>query len=217
MTRELITHEDELDKFLASERMQFLKFGDGEWRLGKDSEEIPPDRKFCVLIGEPQTEWILWGDGKVVKRVSGHVDRTELGHNDKTKWPISKLTKKACDPWQLQISVILVDEDGTTVRYATSSRGGSSALCALGRAYKARGRKMVPVVTLSSKIEKAKKSGDDVYYAPVFKIAAWADPCNFAHITEYGPDEGDDGSDDDVRMIEDRTPLSDIIDDDIPF
>jgi hypothetical protein len=133
---------------------RFLKFAKGEWKAGDD--DVPLGTKYIAVMDGLRHSWVKFVDGKKLGEVSSGPDRPfelperiDLGDNDPMAWPKDK-TGERQDPWTEQWALPLVGENGEQLLYATSSRGGQSAIGQLCRVYGRKHRNGFPIIALGT-------------------------------------------------------------------
>jgi hypothetical protein len=118
-----------------------LRFSKGDYLAGEEGNEIPKGSTFTANLDELLAGWLLWSGGKPVEHIMLRVaegrmlpKREELGYDDATRWECDSLGTPR-DPWQFTNYLPLLDERGEICTFATSSRGGLTAIGDLARRY----------------------------------------------------------------------------------
>lgn len=161
----------------------FLTFKNGEFMHGQDGKEIPLGTKLAANVAGLRLGWKRWFAGAVTDDfLELLIDqrpiaaRNTLGDADSSLWEIDTTTKQPRDPWQLTNELTLVDNEGETFIYATSSKGGIGAIGRLckeyGKAYRQRPGQ-VPIIELATGYYMHKEYGKT--YFPEFNIVDWVD------------------------------------------
>ena len=167
----------------------------GRFRHGKEKVELKLGTRLVALMGEIRHGHVKWQGGQPLKAIHKLVDvpmlnRSVLGDNDETAWPISELTGKPADPWLHTIYVPLVTLDGGNYyTFSTKSYYGRCAAYGLVDLYPILARQhpgQYPIVELGCEIIPKPKYDDVV--APTFEIVGWTNKPQLA-LTDGGSDE----------------------------
>ncbi len=119
-----------------------LKFCKGDFLAGQDNREIAVGTRLIANMDSLEIGWIKWENSRPVDRRMGRfaegfksAKRNELGDDDKALWAADD-DGSPRDPWQFSNHLILADpDDGQLYTFATSSKGGLTAIGALCSAY----------------------------------------------------------------------------------
>jgi hypothetical protein len=119
-----------------------LKFSKGDFLAGQDNREIAVGTRLVANMDSLEIGWIKWENSRPADRrmgrcADGHkpAKRPDLGDNDKALWETDD-DGSPRDPWQYSNHLILADpEDGQLYTFATSSKGGLTAIGALCSTY----------------------------------------------------------------------------------
>jgi hypothetical protein len=118
-----------------------LRFSKGDYVSGEESKEIPIGSVFTANVDELLAGWIKWSGGKPVEHVMVRVaeglalpKREVLGDRDGSCWEADSAGVPR-DPWQFTNYLPLLNEEGGIFTFATSSRGGLTAIGDLTRRY----------------------------------------------------------------------------------
>jgi hypothetical protein len=168
---------------------KLLKFSKGEYLAGQDSEEIPEGTHLVVNMDELLVGWQKWEGGKPADSEMGRVaegfrppKRADLGDLDESRWETDDRGQPR-DPWQLTNIAILKDPDGDQIyTFATSSKGGVSAIGELAGAYGKAMRQRpdeYPVIALNVRSYKHPNKNYGKIFTPKFDIVGWAPKISF--------------------------------------
>jgi hypothetical protein len=168
---------------------KLLKFSKGEYLAGQDSEEIAEGTKLVVNMDELMVGWQKWADSKPAESEMGRVaegfrppKRADLGDLDEGAWETDDRGQPR-DPWQLTNVAILKDVDGDQVyTFATSRKGGVSAIGELAGAYGKAMRQRpdeYPIVALNVRSYKHPNKNYGKIFTPKFDIVGWAPKSSF--------------------------------------
>ena len=168
---------------------KLLKFSKGEYLAGQDGEEIPEGTQLVVNMDELLVGWQKWSNGKPADSAMGRVadgfkppKRADLGDNDESLWETDDRGDRR-DPWQLTNVAILKEVDGGQIyTFATSSKGGVSAIGELAGAYGKAMRQRpdeYPVIGLNVRSYKHPNKAYGKIFTPQFGIVGWAPKVTF--------------------------------------
>ena len=120
---------------------KLLRFSKGDYVAGEEGKEITKGSTFTANVDELLAGWVKWSGGKPVEHImlrvaEGHIlpKREALGDDDASRWETDSLGAPR-DPWQFTNYLPLLDERGEIFTFATSSRGGITAIGDLTRRY----------------------------------------------------------------------------------
>jgi hypothetical protein len=160
-----------------------LRFSKGDYVAGEEGKEIPVGSIFTANVDELLAGWIKWSGGKPVEHVMVRVaegvaspKREELGDRDSCRWETDS-TGVPRDPWQFTNYLALLNEQGGIFTFATSSRGGLTAVGDLTRRYarhrRAGHRDVHPMIALDvGSYQHQNREYGRIKY-PVFKPMGW--------------------------------------------
>jgi len=118
-----------------------LRFSKGDYVAGEEGKEIPEGSTFTANVDELLAGWIKWSGGKPVEHIMVRVaegrtlpKREVLGDADASRWEADG-SGVPRDPWQFTNYLPLLGEQGEIFTFATSSRGGLTAIGDLTRRY----------------------------------------------------------------------------------
>lgn len=167
---------------------QLLKFSKGDWLVGQDGREVKPGTKFVAVMDQLSVGWVKWEDSKPVEQLMGLIcegfvplKRKDLGDNDETEWDVN-MDGRPSDPWQFTNNLVLRDaglselSDDHMYTFATSSRGGISAIGEICKAYGKEMRKqpdMYPVIELAVDSYNHPNKAYGRIKTPVLKVVGW--------------------------------------------
>src|SRR5262245_20111573 len=120
-----------------------LRFSKGDYLAGEEGKEIPNGSIFTANVDELLAGWVKWSGNKPVEHLmvrvaEGHTlpKREALCDSDASHWEADSEGLPR-DPWQFTNYLPLLDEQGGIFTFATSSRGGLTAIGDLTRRYPA--------------------------------------------------------------------------------
>jgi len=118
-----------------------LRFSKGDYLAGEEGKEIPNGSTFTANLDELLAGWIKWSGGRPIEHMMVRVaegrtlpKREVLGDSDASHWEADSAGVPR-DPWQFTNYLPLLDEQGGIFTFATSSRGGLTAIGDLARLY----------------------------------------------------------------------------------
>lgn len=159
---------------------QFLTFKNGEYLYGQNANVLPLKTRLAANMPGLRVGWRRWWGSQVEDRTVRLIDgqppepRSELGDLDESLWERND-TGQPRDPWQMSNILELVDAEGQSYLYTTSSKGGIGAIGRLceqyGKLYRQRPGK-TPIVELSNNFYIHPQYGKT--YVPEFPIVDWA-------------------------------------------
>jgi hypothetical protein len=160
-----------------------LRFSKGDYVAGEEGKEILKGSTFLANVDELLAGWIKWSGGKPVEHRMVRVaegltlpKREALGDSDTSDWETDEGVPR--DPWQFTNYLPLLDEQGKIFTFATSSRGGLTAVGDLTRRYarhrRAGHRDVHPMIALDvgSYLHQNREYGRIKY--PLFTPMGWA-------------------------------------------
>lgn len=195
----------------ASEDASFsklLKYKQGEWWC--DDVMVPLGTKFLAhCVGYTKT-WLKFGKDEagnpkmLERRQFSSLDkharvpkRDELDDNDPTKW--AKFNDKPNDPWVMQTSIPMENEQGDIALFVARAFGGKRCISDLVTSYANRsdriGRSEQPIVELATGTFPSPKWGR--VKCPMLKIVGW-DSVKEGIRTVTGPDTLADEMNDEI-------------------
>ena len=161
-----------------------LRFSKGDYLAGEEGKEITKGATFTANVDELLAGWNKWSDGKPVDHIMLRVaegrmlpKREVLGDSDASHWEADSAGVPR-DPWQFTNYLPLLDEQGGIFTFATSSRGGLTAIGDLARLYarhrRAGHRDVHPMIALDvgSYLHPNREYGRIKY--PLFTPMGWA-------------------------------------------
>ncbi len=170
----LAAFEEEAAEAVAGSKA-FLKFTkQAEWLWGKEDREVGQDEEIALNMLSYAKGFICWVDGEPA------AERMEFLASGK---PVQKSDledfgpyESSEDGWKLQVAVDLkLLSDGTELHYATTSKGGRSALGEVLKEFATRAKlgepDLIPIVRLSSDSYKHKKYGRIA--TPAVEVVCW--------------------------------------------
>jgi len=111
-----------------------LRFSKGDYLAGEEGKEIPNGSTFTANLDELLAGWIKWSGGRPIEHMMVRVaegrtlpKREVLGDSDASHWEADSAGVPR-DPWQFTNYLPLLDEQGGIFTFATSSRGGLTAI-----------------------------------------------------------------------------------------
>ena len=160
----------------------FLKFTKGDWTLGEDDQEVPPDARFVANLEEYYRGWVRWWDGKPTDHLIGRVidrhrvpPREELGDLDESKWETEPSGARR-DPWAKTVYLAMRDmSNDEIVCFTSSSDGGRKAVARLADHYDRKRhlfKAKMPIVCLEQESYQHKVYGKIL--KPRFNVVDWA-------------------------------------------
>jgi hypothetical protein len=174
-----------------------LKFSKGDFLAGQDNREIAPGTRLIANMDSLEVGWIRWEDNRPADRQMGRCaegfkppKRNELGDNDKSLWALDD-SGSPRDPWQFSNHLVLADpeDDGQIYTFATSSKGGLTAIGALCSTYGQAMRQHPdewPIVELDvGSYAHSNKSYGRIKF-PIFEVVGWAPKDNQAPLPGNG-------------------------------
>jgi hypothetical protein len=184
MNNEITRYGDGADPFAsyaaAMGSAPFLRFSKGDYLLGENAEEVSPGTQFVANMDELRVGWIRWENERPAEeRMHRLIDRPrvphreELGYLEQSQWEAGANGPR--DPWQLTnvLPMIRVD-DGTEVKFTTSSRGGISAVAKLSGQYsRVRVKHLHEWPIISIEVDSYQHDRYGKIKFPVFRIVDW--------------------------------------------
>lgn len=167
-----------------------LKFSKGEYLAGQNGDEIEEGTELVAHMGELMVGWVRWEGGRPTDMRMGRVvegftplPRRELGETDETEWETDESTGQPRDPWQLTNYLILKEPGGDRLfTFATSSKGGLSAIGALCRTYGKAARQRpndFPIVALNVDSYRHSNKAYGKIFVPKLDVVGWLDKAEF--------------------------------------
>jgi hypothetical protein len=158
--------------------LRFTKHG--EYKSGQDQETIEEGTRMLAYMPSMKRGWVKWVDQAPEQHLVGLViegyrppNREDLGDMDESEW--GELNGKPIDPWQKVNYLTMCDGSGQLYTFATSSKGGLSAVGELSDAYAKRRRMKpdeIPMIELYARSYNHKDYGET--FAPSLKIIGWS-------------------------------------------
>jgi hypothetical protein len=118
-----------------------LRFSKGDYIAGEEGKQIPQGSTFTANVDELLAGWVKWSGGKPVEHIMVRVaegrmlpKRESLGDAEASRWEVDG-SGVPRDPWQFTNYLPLLDEQREVFTFATSSRGGLTAVGDLTRRY----------------------------------------------------------------------------------
>ena len=194
-----------------------VAFAKGLWRAA--GEPLPAGTLFVAQVPDTMIIATRWVQQKPVERRMAYVrdgadfvPRETLGHTDHKKWELDR-NNKPKDPWSQELALLMLHyETRQLFTYFTSSAGGSSTIAALTNEYAMRldaGLFGLPVIGLSDDFYDHPSYGRTAI--PLLQVDHWQDD----GVAPPAPQP------DAAAMVtvsaEPVKPVSDAMDDDIPF
>lgn len=134
-----------------------LRFSKGDYLAGVAGDLVHVGTHFTLAVDELLAGHIKWFGGKPVEHIMVRVaeggrlpKRSELGDTDPSAWE-TDINGKPRDPWQFTNYLPSLSEKDELFTFATSSRGGISAIARLARRYAQHRKKhpdVYPVIAL---------------------------------------------------------------------
>jgi len=166
-----------------------LRFSKGDYIAGEEGKQIPQGSTFTANVDELLAGWVKWSGGKPVEHIMVRVaegrmlpKRESLGDAEASRWEVDG-SGVPRDPWQFTNYLPLLDEQREVFTFATSSRGGLTAVGDLTRRYGrhrcAGHRDVHPIIALDvgSYPHQNREYGRIKY--PLFRPAGWAPKAGF--------------------------------------
>ena len=176
----------------AGQDRTILKFSKGDWTYGIDATPIIAGHQLVANMAGLQIGWIRWWDGKPTDEVMVLVAdgiapplRNSLGDDDPQMWEIDDQTSKPRDPWQNTNQLPLKDQDsGEEMVFATSSRGGISAIGKLAQVYGAEYRQrpgQFPIIEIGVDSYKHSNKAFGIIKVPILELVGWVHEADVVH------------------------------------
>jgi hypothetical protein len=120
---------------------ELVKFSKGEYLIGETGEPLAEGTIVTANIDAMLVGWVRWSANKPIEHIMALVTdvrtlpkRADLGDTDQGMWEVDS-NGKPRDPLQFTNYVPMMDEADNLLTFATSSRGGLSAVALLIRNY----------------------------------------------------------------------------------
>lgn len=162
----------------------FLKFVQGDFLAGQDSDLIPLGTRMIADMTQLTVGWLHWEAGRPVDRVMGLVAnnfklprREDLGDNDEKFWePDDRGGRR--DPWQKgnELPMVLYDNPEEVYIFTSGSRGGEGAIGELSKIYGKHIRTHpndLPVIKLDCDSYQHRDKTRGRIKFPVFEVVGW--------------------------------------------
>ena len=166
---------------------QLLKFSKGDWLTGEDNEELEAGTKLVAVMDQLLVGWVKWVGNKPEQQSMGLLiegyqppRRDVLGDTDDTTWEVDDRGQPR-DPWQFTNYVVMKDpgakmDPNSMYTFATSSRGGISAVAQLCQVYGKMMRERpeeYPIVALKTSSYDHPKKEFGRIKVPVLEVVGW--------------------------------------------
>jgi len=150
----------------------------GDWGIGEDKAEVPPDTRYLMIVPEALRGWVRFGEHGITDADVGLIrdnfqvkHRYALGDADESQWPT--LNGQPKDPWTRYVSVLLIEVSPPHNDVTFTS--GSLAIKEMCRIYGAEAHlhpDSFPVVELTTRNRPHKQYGS--IKGPWFDVVGWA-------------------------------------------